>query len=578
MKIKSIYIKNYKSIKEARIENLGDFNVFIGKNNRGKSNILKALDLFFNWRDSRDYDEVLREKPGNQKFDPTQKFDATTKDYRLLFGQKQGGVIKINVKLELSQSEIRELFPDEEVKYVDNITHSRSDLINNAVIISKKISIADKTATCQVNYVKTDKGTTLMEHDDIHKKYTILVKTKGGYYSLGGEGEHIGTKVLEQINQRFLIVPAVRHIEKESRNLKKASLDGSGMPSEYLRYEKDHSLSKRPVFTKIKDGISDIFSDYQNIESMEDGEGNVEVHFGDFPSSSVGSGINQIFITIFNIDSHNDVIFGIEEPESHLHPEVQRKVFNFLKEQSKEKQIFITTHSPIFASGTQLKNVRLVTKDNAAKTHITPITKTNVYRIIEELGVRPSDIFDDDVVIFVEGKSDVGIFQEFVKKLKPNSKTGFIDAESWTSMGYYANAKILQSKKVKIPVFVVFDGDTENGEKRRKIKERLVNELDLPSTHIKTLSKNSIEDYLLVPRAIKEAFPDLKISEDEIKKFIEENKTKKNKKRVLDKMFKAYGLGKYKEKYGIKIAKAMKEDEIDPEIKNIIQNIVNTVK
>ena len=133
MKIKSIYIKNYKSIKEARIENLGDFNVFIGKNNRGKSNILKALDLFFNWRDSRDYDEVLREKPGNQKFDPTQKFDATTKDYRLLFGQKQGGVIKINVKLELSQSEIRELFPDEEVKYVDNIPHSRSDLINNAV-------------------------------------------------------------------------------------------------------------------------------------------------------------------------------------------------------------------------------------------------------------------------------------------------------------------------------------------------------------------------------------------------------------------------------------------------------------
>lgn len=49
VKIKRIYIKNYRSIVEADIE-VKDFNVFVGLNDSGKSNVLKALDLFFNYK------------------------------------------------------------------------------------------------------------------------------------------------------------------------------------------------------------------------------------------------------------------------------------------------------------------------------------------------------------------------------------------------------------------------------------------------------------------------------------------------------------------------------------------------
>ena len=45
--IKSIHIKNFRSIVDETIE-FTDFNCFVGKNDSGKSNVLKALNLFFN--------------------------------------------------------------------------------------------------------------------------------------------------------------------------------------------------------------------------------------------------------------------------------------------------------------------------------------------------------------------------------------------------------------------------------------------------------------------------------------------------------------------------------------------------
>ncbi len=47
MKIKEIFIKNFRSIRSMTLQTK-DFNVFVGENDVGKSNILRALNLFFN--------------------------------------------------------------------------------------------------------------------------------------------------------------------------------------------------------------------------------------------------------------------------------------------------------------------------------------------------------------------------------------------------------------------------------------------------------------------------------------------------------------------------------------------------
>jgi putative ATP-dependent endonuclease of the OLD family len=47
MKLSAIYIRNFRSVKDARIEDIDNFNVLIGKNNSGKSNLLAAIHAFF---------------------------------------------------------------------------------------------------------------------------------------------------------------------------------------------------------------------------------------------------------------------------------------------------------------------------------------------------------------------------------------------------------------------------------------------------------------------------------------------------------------------------------------------------
>lgn len=48
MKLKNIYLKNFRCYKdEVRIE-IGDLTTFVGKNDIGKSTILEALEIFFN--------------------------------------------------------------------------------------------------------------------------------------------------------------------------------------------------------------------------------------------------------------------------------------------------------------------------------------------------------------------------------------------------------------------------------------------------------------------------------------------------------------------------------------------------
>ena len=47
MNLKSARIRAFRSIQDATVPDIGDLNIFIGKNNSGKSNVLLAIDALF---------------------------------------------------------------------------------------------------------------------------------------------------------------------------------------------------------------------------------------------------------------------------------------------------------------------------------------------------------------------------------------------------------------------------------------------------------------------------------------------------------------------------------------------------
>ncbi len=79
-----------------------------------------------------------------------------------------------------------------------------------------------------------------------------------------------------------------------------------------------------------------------------------KMNFLNLPLKYLGSGIEMIYSILF-LDalaslSRENLIILIDEPELHLHPNLQEKFANYLYKLSENKkyQIIITTHSPIF--------------------------------------------------------------------------------------------------------------------------------------------------------------------------------------------------------------------------------------
>jgi len=290
-------------------------------------------------------------------------------------------------------------------------------------------------------------------------------------------------------------------------------------------------------------------------------------------------GGDQCLIGLIWETQNTDAIYAVEEPENHLHPRKQKELYNYFNELAKTTQIFICTHSPIFASRYDISGVYLVSRDENGDTQMEAIDESNVDRIIDELGIRASYQFDTDNVTFVEGQNDIEIFSALRDRIIKNvDALGFIDAEGWNNMNYYANARVLNSRRVNVGISVIFDGDTEKEEKNKKIKDRMIKLLNLSEDNIYTLKKNKVEDYLLKARAIKRAFPTISYSTTEISNVIKRNINKKDKKTVLDQILKRGGIGKYNGLLGAQIIQSMTEKEIDDELRQILNSIVDIGK
>ncbi len=401
MKIKKLIIKNYRNLKDISLD-FDNLNMFIGKNDVGKSNILGALDLFFNWQEnSIDWKEVSTGGSGN-----VYEYTTSIRDYRLFFDQKPG-TIKLVAYIELDNEEIEKIFPDTIIDLRENNEPLSREEIGNLVTVSKQIvGTENKHATWKINSIE-------MENLILYRKegVKVLMRKEGGIYSFTGGGEDIAIKFLNLMKNKFLLIPAIRNIEKEGRLGNPASLDGKFIPNEFLKQEKNISFGKEKTFQQINKDLSKMFPKYQNVASMEDTENNIEIYFNKFPSSSIGDGVKQQFINNFNINSHENIIFGIEEPEIHLHPEAQRKAFDFLKEKSKEKQIIMTTHSTLFVDCSNGNKVYLVKEGEENVAELKLIENKDEFNLIKyELGAKNTDLFFYNAIVLIEGNAEERAF------------------------------------------------------------------------------------------------------------------------------------------------------------------------
>ena len=308
--IEKIEIQYFRSIYRATISNISEINIFSGKNDTGKSNVLKALNLFFNNYIVSEGDYVFKENYNIQRLDEVRRETVKGKQF-----------IQIKITFKRGQQYERTL-PD-------------------SFTISKKWNREDETP--QIT-------------DDIE----MQLKKQGRTYNARSRASL--TRFLNNI--KYIYIPAIKDQKLFDEMLKKLQ---NIVYSKKLSGNEQLTASLSTLFENVviaTKELSDEFKEATNVDSMIATPTEVDELYKTLrilttmAGSTVslenrGDGIRIRYIpSILNYIAQNaseKYIWGFEEPENSLEFIMAREMAeDFYQSYAKNSLIMLTTHSPAF--------------------------------------------------------------------------------------------------------------------------------------------------------------------------------------------------------------------------------------
>jgi putative ATP-dependent endonuclease of the OLD family len=209
------------------------------------------------------------------------------------------------------------------------------------------------------------------------------------------------------------------------------------------------------------------------------------------------------------LDKNSYIALLIEEPEAHLHPQLQNLFFNYLNKLDTEEgfQVFITSHSPTITAKADLKSL-IVLQNDARNVYSTSLinsglSETNRQYLHKFLDVTKSQLFFANGVILVEGISEALLLPIFSTMISPSldlDKNG-IEIINLNGVAFEHFAKLFnnedESKNLKSRCSILTDDDrnvdTDEISSRAKIAK------DLENKKLKVfLSENTFEFELFI--------------------------------------------------------------------------------
>lgn len=476
MRLRNFSVKGFKSITNLRIDDLDDFNIFVGENNAGKSNIIDAIHVFLS------------------NIAPLTISRDTNHPDELWPGALRENDIEWEAEIDFSTDEFIELF--------------RKTGLNESLSVTlfgpgRWISIAGGGQVSGHPFIKIRRS---LESDSKKKWRNEFIQLNDlSYYASGSWTtdenraaiSSVDVQVMDKIHRSIKRVDVVRGSISRGQEAKRTQYSGTRstiVPNETLQSIIQIFTEWTDVDQKRRRDINSIFEVLTSgCQVKASGTGIVIEEGGlETPIHTVGGGIQEMLQLAYELSEDADILL-LEEPESHLHPRLTQKLFHELKKMSTERQIFISTHSTTFIDQTDLSNIWLVTKGEEGTKCERIKTDDELPRIAEELGILPSHACQSNCFLFVEGKSDRIVFTKWfeaagfpirkpmVYLMEMNGKdAGKHKSEFWGSV-----AKALP----RIGLGLVFDSDLSQKEKE-DIEIAIGSE-----NRVWSLNKGTIEDY-----------------------------------------------------------------------------------
>lgn len=326
--IKSVVIKRFRSFGQVEID-AAQLNIFSGKNNTGKSNILRALNLFFNSQSNYNI-------PYNH-----------AEDYNKAFRGAAGGKREIQI----------------EIKFAGVGNGALKDDFYVCRTFSEGASTPEthyRSTNTGVNAgIQTHNGNVIRQFtaflNKIEYLYIPAVRDKVFMHSILLRFEQIIRSAAkgDQFNEAIGNLSAILHGVSKGISLNF---------SKYMQMPATASLSSNT--TDVLGAIEINVDTGLQIQNKKSGKEKARIK--NVPISLFASGDGVVmaylvhFLAFLTMNDKRSFIWGFEEPENSLEfSKVEELANQFYSDFSKQAQVFITTHSPAFINLHKKDNVLL---------------------------------------------------------------------------------------------------------------------------------------------------------------------------------------------------------------------------
>lgn len=153
----------------------------------------------------------------------------------------------------------------------------------------------------------------------------------------------------------------------------------------------------------------------------------------------------------FDKDGIYENLFLVEEPEAHLHPQLQELILDFFckkTEQHNSIQVIMTSHSPTLVSKIGIRHINLL-YENQHQLHNYPLKTAGLSNVESDylekyLDVTKSQLFFARGVIFVEGISEAILLPEFAKLINRPLDMYAVEVVNINGVGFSPFAKMMK--------------------------------------------------------------------------------------------------------------------------------------